>query len=244
MHKKILIIDDDPGLLTLLSLGLERDGFTVVTAEDGEEGLRQAYENHPDIIILDIMMPDMDGWETCQRLRYICDIPIIMLTAKSEKESLLRGFSQGADDYVTKPCSLDELTARIRAVLHRTAPNFNTWRLAYDDGHLKIDLKSGLVKREDDIIHLTPTESRLLMHLVSQKGQVVPHKDLLTSAWGPEYTDEGSYLSVYIRYLRQKIEDDPSNPSYIRTRWGIGYYFAGDGTLRSNDKHTLDEEQA
>jgi len=223
-------------------LGLERDGFTVLTANNGEEGLRQAYENRPDIIILDIMMPGMNGWETCQRLRYVCDIPIIMLTAKSEKESLLRGFSQGADDYVTKPCSLDELTARIRAVLHRAQLDVNTWRSVYDDGYLRIDLKTGVVKRQEDIVHLTPIESRLLMRLVSQKGRVVPHEDLLTSAWGPEYTDEESYLSVYIRYLRQKIEEDPSNPRYIHTRWGIGYYFAGDGSFRSNGDNLGQED--
>jgi DNA-binding response OmpR family regulator len=233
MNEKILVIDDDPGLLTLLRLGLEREGFTVITAGGGKEGLRRAYETRPDVVILDIMMPEMDGWIACQRLRHMCDTPIIMLTAKADQADVLKGFSLGADDYLTKPCSFDELKARILTVLRRAkASPGDAWRDAYDDGNLRIDLRDGMVTRRGEPIYLTPTESRLLMCLVSQRGQIVPHRELLINVWGPEYVEEVGYLSVYIRYLRRKIEDDPGNPNYIRTRWGRGYYFAGDGPLR------------
>ena len=232
MNEKILVIDDDSGLLTLLRLGLEREGFTVITAESGKEGLRQAYETRPDVIVLDIMMPEMDGWLTCQRLRSICDTPIIMLTAKTDQSDVLKGLSLGADDYLTKPCSFDELKARIRTVLRRAnVGSRDDWRAIYDDGFLRIDLKDGTVMQRGEAIHLTPIEARLLMYLVSQKGRIVPHKELLIGVWGPEYAEEVSYLSVYIRYLRRKIEDDPSNPHYIRTRWRMGYYFAGNGVF-------------
>ncbi|HEC33804.1 MAG TPA: response regulator transcription factor [Chloroflexi bacterium] len=234
MGEKILVIDDDPGLLTLLRLGLEREGFRVVTAGSGKEGLRRAYDTRPDVIVLDVMMPGMDGWTTCQRLRHVCDTPIIMLTAKAGRTDILRGLSLGADDYLTKPCSFDELKARIRTVLRRAGSgSSNTWRATYDDGNLRVDLTNGTVARGGEPVHLTPTESRLLMYLVSQKGRIVPHRELLVSVWGPEYADEVGYLSVYIRYLRRKIEDDPSNPRYIRTRWGMGYQFAGEGAVQS-----------
>ncbi len=233
MEETILVIDDDPGLLTLLRLGLEREGFRVITADGGKAGLRQAYENRPDVIILDIMMSDMDGWRTCQRLRHVCDTPIIMLTAKSGRADVLRGLSLGADDYLTKPCSFDELKARIRTVLRRAGAGENvSWRAVYDDGDLRIDMTTGNVANRGKPIHLTPTEARLLMYLVSQSGRIVPHRELLTSVWGPEYAEEVGYLSVYIRYLRRKIESDPANPRYIRTRWGMGYFFSGDGVLR------------
>jgi len=233
MNDKILVIDDDSGLLTLLQLGLEREGFEVATAVSGKEGLRRAYETRPDVVILDIMMPEMDGWLTCQRLRSMCDTPIIMLTAKATQADILKGLSLGADDYLTKPCSFDELKARIRTVLRRAkAGSRDDWRAIYDDDNLRIDLKDGTVTRQGEEIHLTPIESRLLMYLVSQKGRIVPHRELLISVWGPEYAEEVSYLSVYIRYLRRKIEDDPSHPRYIRTRWRMGYYFTGNGVLR------------
>jgi two-component system KDP operon response regulator KdpE len=225
-NRKVLVIDDDPGLLTVLRLGLEREGFEVVTADSGKEGLRQAYETHPDVILLDIMMPEMNGWHACQRLRHVCDTPIIMLTARAGQLDVLKGLSLGADDYLTKPCSFDELKARIKTVLRRVdSGGAVDWHPAYDDGCLRVDLASGTVVRNGEVVDLTPTEARLLMYLVSQKGRIVPHKELLTHVWGPEYAEETSYLSVYVRYLRQKIEDDPGNPRYIRTRWRVGYCF-------------------
>jgi DNA-binding response OmpR family regulator len=235
MGEKILVIDDDIGLLNLMRIGLEREGFTVVTARGGKEGLRRAYETHPDLILLDVMMPGMDGWMTCQRLRYVCDTPIIMLTAKASRTDVVKGLSLGADDYLTKPCNLEELKARIQTVLRRSGPTTtDQWRAAYDDGHLRIDLTDGTVTREGEVVPLSPTESRLLMYLVCQRGRIVPKKELLLSVWGPEYEDEDGYLSVYIRYLRRKIEDDPSDPRYIQTRWRVGYYFAGDGNHRTD----------
>lgn len=234
MGEKILVIDDDPGLLNLMRIGLEREGYEVVTARGGKEGLRRAYETHPDLILLDVMMPDMDGWATCQRLRYVCDTPIIMLTARATRSDVVKGLSMGADDYLTKPCNLDELKARIQTVLRRSGSNTNDlWRDAYDDGNLRIDLTDGSVARRGETIPLSPTESRLLLYLACQRGRIVPKKELLLSVWGPEYEEEDGYLSVYIRYLRRKIEDDPSQPRYIQTRWRVGYYFAGDGNRRA-----------
>jgi len=230
VNETILVIDDDSGLLRLLQLGLERDGFSVITAAGGKEGLRDAYQFRPDLVVLDVMMPDMDGWMICRRLREMSDTPIIMLTAMGSERDVLRGLILGADDYIAKPCSFDELKARIRALLRRAkSPAVPAWRTGYDDGRLMVDLSTGSVSRQGSPVHLTPTESRLLKCLVSQAGQVISHKELLTQVWGPEYGDEVGYLSVYIHYLREKIEDDPANPEYVRTRWGTGYYFAGDG---------------
>ena len=230
MKEKILLIDDDEALLDLMRLGLKREGFEVFSAEDGQEGLRVAYDIQPDVIILDIMMTQMDGWTTCQRFRNVCDTPIIMLSAKGTVNDVVKGLSLGADDYVRKPCSFEELTARIRAVLRRERMEAQaSWRAIFDDGILHINLRDGSVKRDGDMIDLTPTESRLFMYLVSQKGRVVPHKELLTNVWGPECSEEDRYLSVYIRYLRRKIEEDPDRPHYIRTHWGVGYSFGGEG---------------
>ncbi len=235
MPEKILVIDDDPGLLTFLQIGLKREGFDVYTVDNGREGLQCAYEVHPDVIILDVMMPDMDGWTTCQRLRHVCDTPIIMLTAKGEMPDVVKGLSLGADDYIVKPCSFEELKARISSVLRRAnAPLDSDWRSVYDDGVLKIDLETGEVFKRGEPVDLTDTESRLLLYLVSQKDRIVPHKELLNKVWGPQYAKEVGYLSVYIRYIRLKIEDDPSNPEYIRKRWGIGYYFTGNGEIQAS----------
>ncbi len=231
MANKILVIDDDVGLLTLLKMGLEREGFAVTTAESGREGLRKAYEIRPDAIILDIMMAEMDGWTTCQRLRHVCDTPIIMLTARSSGRDVIRGLSLGADDYVAKPCSFDELKARIDTILRRNGQSPPSAQPdVYDDGNLYVNLRARAVKRQGAAVELTPTESRLLMYLVSRRGRIIPHRELLVNVWGPEYENEVKYLSVYIRYLRQKVEDDPSRPRYIRTRWKVGYYFVSDGS--------------
>jgi DNA-binding response OmpR family regulator len=232
MSEKALIIDEDPGVLALLRFGLEQDDFTVVTVDNGQEALRAAYNSHPDVIILDVVMEKADGRSICRRLRYMSDVPIIVLSSSARESDVIEALSMGADDYLTKPRSLVELKARVRAVLRRARMSRErSWEPIYDDGDLCIDLVNGTVSQGGKIIHLTPTESRLLMCLVSRKGDVVPHKDLLINAWGQEYAGAVDYLSVYIRYLREKVERDPSDPRYIRTRWGIGYYFAGDGAL-------------
>jgi two-component system KDP operon response regulator KdpE len=233
MKKKILVIDDDPGLSQLLRISLEREGFQVLTAGGGQEGLRMAYEHQPDLIILDIMMPEMDGWATCRRLRSVSDTPILILSAREDQEAVVRGLSLGADDYVIKPCSFEELKARIHALLRRSQrQNAKAWKMVYDDGYLYIDLADGSVRKEGELISLTPTESRLLLYLVGQEGRVVPRRELLQQIWGPAYERAEGYLSVYIRYLRRKIEPDPSNPRYIRTHWRRGYSFEGKSNVR------------
>jgi two-component system KDP operon response regulator KdpE len=230
MSEKVLIIDEDPGVLALLRFGLEQDDFTVVTVDSGQKALKTAYNTHPDLIILDVMMEEADGWSICRRLRYMSDVPIIVLSTSARERDVIDALSMGADEYLTKPRSLEELKARVRAILRRASMSRErSWEPIYEDGDLRIDLADGVISRGGELIHLTPTESRLLMCLVSRKGEVVPHRDLLINAWGQEYAEAVDYLSVYIRYLREKVEQDPSNPRYIQTRWGIGYYFAGDG---------------
>jgi two-component system KDP operon response regulator KdpE len=227
MAKTILVIDDDPEILNILSITLTKEQFDVITALDGREGLHKAYVHHPDLVVLDIMMPDMDGWQTCQRLRYVCDVPILMLTARNEQSNILKGLSLGADDYLTKPCSFEELNARIHACLRRATPqSTESWQTRYDDGVLFIDFDEGTVIRDGEQIELTPTESQILLYLASKPGHVFSHQELLTRVWGDEHKDDTGYLSVYIRYLRRKVEQDPNNPIYIRTRWGMGYYFS------------------
>jgi two-component system KDP operon response regulator KdpE len=238
MSDKALIIDEDHGLLALLRFGLEQDGFTVVTVDDGREALRSAYDSHPDIIIMDIAMEESDGWAICRQLRFISDVPIIVLTASADERQVIKALSLGADEYLTKPRGLEELKARVRAVLRRARMGrARAWQPIYEDANLRVDLVNGTATRGGDVVHLTPTESRLLMCLVSRRGEVVPHRELLVKAWGQEYAEAVDYLSVYIRYLREKLEEDPSNPHYIRTRWGIGYFFAGDGVVGGSDNH-------
>lgn len=226
MEGRILVIDDDELLNQVLVKGLHPRGFEVLSATNGRKGIRMAYETQPDLVILDIMMPEMDGWQTCERLREMSDVPIIMLTAKSEGRDVVRGFELGVDDYITKPFHLKELELRIRAVLKRAKTR--GWGLPrlYDDGVLKIDLEQRRVSREGVEIHLTPTEFRLLSCLLRHKGRVVPRGQLLTEVWGPAYEDAAASLAIYIRYLRKKLEEDPGEPEYIRTEWGIGYWFA------------------
>lgn len=225
MKDKALIIDDDVAFTRVIQLRLEQEGYEVIIADSGIEGLRQAYDGHPDLVILDVMMPGLDGWETCQRLREICDVPIIMLTAKDGKVDTVRGLELGADDYVTKPFSTEELVARMRALLRRArlplSPHPPT---VYADGELVVDFAKHRVMVRGKRVDLTPTEFRLLSCLARSPGRVIPHKTLLIRAWGPEYIGETQYLKLYIRYLREKIEKDPSKPQYILTEWGIGYY--------------------
>lgn len=212
----------------MLQIQLEQRGYEVVTALSGLEGLKTAYEAHPDLVILDLMMPDMDGWEVCRRLREVSDIPIIMLTVRSRDGDVVRGFESGADDYVTKPFDEGELEARIRAVLRRS--NYESEAdpsptVFYDDGYLHIDLERRVVSVAGEGIDLTPTEFDLLCYLVRHEGRVLTHQHILTEVWGGEYANRTDYVKLYVRYLRSKIEKDPSEPVYIRTEWGEGYYF-------------------
>jgi len=197
----------------------------VITALTGAEGLKLAYRLHPDVIVLDIMMPDLDGYETCLRLREISEVPVLMLTAMTSEEDLLRGFEAGADDYVKKPFSLKELEVRIAALVKRSANNENG-DIAYDDGTLRVDLQRQHVYRDNQRIHVTPTEFRLLSCLIRHRGHVVTHEELLREVWGDGYLDAVPSLSIYIRYLREKLEEDPGEPRYILTKWGVGYWFS------------------
>jgi DNA-binding response OmpR family regulator len=226
MKKKILIIDDNETLHHLVALYLEKKGFQVLTAISAQEGIKIAYETRPDLIILDVMMPEMDGWQACQWLREISDVPIIMLTAKVEADDVIQGFVLGADDYVKKPFGLKELEMRIHAILRRARTENQKSNVLYDDGTLRISLAQQQVFRRGQAIHLTSTEFRLLSYLVHHRDRIVPHQELLAAVWGANYRDAKDGLSLYIHYLREKLEDEPSEPQYIRTKWGIGYWFA------------------
>ncbi len=222
---KVLLIDDDPRFVSLLCNDLISEGYEVWTAENGREGLRLAYEQHPDIILLDVMLPKLDGWEVCQRLRDITDAPIVMLTALNDKESVVKGLNAGADDYVTKPFSLAELKARIVSALRRMKRQNAGAALMYEDDVLCIDLTRGMVRKRGVPIKLSPKELSLLASLLRRLGQVVSHETLLREVWGSGYERQTSYLTLYIRYLRAKIEDDPNHPRYVQTHPRVGYSF-------------------
>jgi two-component system KDP operon response regulator KdpE len=225
MSDRILIIDDDLTLTDLLSHSLEKAGYKVLSATNGIDGLQMLYKNKADLVILDVMMPRMDGWETCARIREISDVPIIMLTAKDKEEDTLKGFQCGVDDYVTKPFSFAELTARVKAVLQRArkALRDEERRRVHVFDELVVDADNSQVTVRGKPISLTPTEFQLLLTLAENTGRILSHDQLLSQVWGPEYVGEAGYVKRYIWYLRQKIEDDPSNPQYILTERGFGY---------------------
>ena len=231
MSTSVLIIDDDKLLCDALQLMLTKMGFEVESANDAIAGLRNAYAFKPDVILLDVMMPDMDGWQTCQRFREMSDVPIIMLTALDSQENVVKGLDLGADDYVVKPVIADELAARIRAVLRRSTRaakpegNGQSREPIFTEGNLVIDFDKYEVKVDSERVDLTPTEFRLLSVLARYRGRVLPHEFLLTEVWGPEYVGEIDYLRLYISYLRRKLEKDKKSPSLIHNEWGIGYRF-------------------
>ena len=222
----ILVVDDDPRLLRLVRVNLERAGFSVSTANGGNAALDELAAQPPDAVVLDITMPGIDGFSLTQKVRDISNVPIIMLTAMSEQSQKVKGLEIGADDYMTKPFDPDELVARLRALLRRTqTAAAEEEQHLIEAGGLKIDFLRRKVERDGEQIKLTPTEYKLLQALAQQAGKVIPHTDLLSKVWGPEYRDDTDYLWVYIRYLRQKLEKDPSNPQYIVSVPGFGYRF-------------------
>jgi len=225
LEEKILIVDDSSDLLRIVQLCLERANYKVFTAQNGKSGLQRTYSEQPDLIILDVMMPGMDGWEVLTRMRELSDVPIMMLTAKGRETDIVRGLSLGADDYVIKPFGTAELVARVQALLRRSNSPDASRTTRYQDNGLNIDLDRHKVLVKDELVDLTPTEFRLLSVLIHNVGKVVPHRALLTQVWGEEYANEVHYLKLYIRYLHQKIEETPSTPRYILTEWGIGYRF-------------------
>jgi DNA-binding response OmpR family regulator len=223
-HQTILLIDDDTTLLELLSGHLETAGYRPLAASDGPSGLRLAAEARPDLVVLDVMMPDMDGWEVCRRLRERFTIPIIMLTAKGEEIDKLRGFRLGVDDYVTKPFSFAELTARVGAVLARAMPA-PTPSHSVISGDLTLDFDQRRVTVAGRAVALTPTEYHLLEILAHFAHRPVPTEKLLHDVWGPEYAGEADHVKHYIWALRRKIEADPGDPHHILTERGFGYRF-------------------
>jgi DNA-binding response OmpR family regulator len=209
-----------------IRLNLEHDGFQVVEAYRGMQAMQKLRDSIPDLIILDIMMPDLDGFEVLKMIREISSVPVIMLTAKGEENDRVQGLELGADDYITKPFSPRELVSRVRAVLRRTETTGTPSKDQIEvDEHLKIDFGRREVWLDNKLVKLRPTEYRLLYHLVQNSGWVLTYDQLLTKVWGYEYRDEPHYVRLYINYLRQKLEADPANPKYILTERGVGYRF-------------------
>jgi two-component system KDP operon response regulator KdpE len=227
---RLLLIDDDATLAEAVELYLTRAGYKVITATNGREGLQKLYAGQPDLIVLDIMMPDMDGWQVCRHIREALSVPIIMLTARGQEAERVKGLRMGADDYLVKPFSLKELEARVQAVLRRRhllpTPAENP---VYADEELVIDGKRGEVRRKGEPVRLTATERRMLLYLVKNAGLVLSPSQLLERVWGADYIDEVEYVKVYVWRLRQKIEPDPSEPRYIVTERGLGYKFSKNG---------------
>ncbi len=222
----ILVVDDEPRLIRLVREILTAVGYAVLSASDGKEGLEVLAIEQPDLVLLDIMLPgNMDGYEVCRRVREFSAVPIIMLTAKTREVDMLNGFDVGADDYLTKPFNAKELIARVKAVMRRTAPSGKGSVITADAacGDLTISFARRRVSLGSKEISLTPTEFKLLQHLALNANRVMLHEDLLSEVWGPQYRDDIDYLRVYVRHLRRKIEDDPSQPRYILTSPGVGY---------------------
>lgn len=226
MSASVLVVDDEPRILDIIRLTLERAGFDVFEAEDGYTALEKARQIIPDIVLLDLMLPDMDGYEVLKEIRSVSNVPVIILTVKADEADKVRGLELGADDYITKPFGHRELVSRIKAVLRRAevgAPTGNG-QIRVDD-HLTVDFDKREVLVRGERIRLRPTEYRLLNHLMNSSGKLLSHDALLSRVWGREYRDDTQLLRLYITYLRQKIEPDPSHPKYIINERGLGYRF-------------------
>jgi DNA-binding response OmpR family regulator len=224
MATQILVVDDEARYLHLLKVNLEAAGYLVSTAGNGEEALELVSSHLPDMIILDVMMPRLDGFTTCERIRQFSSVPIIMLTAKGEEQDRVKGLNVGADDYVVKPFSATELIARVRAVLRRAqTAEEATQNRYFNHENLRIDFARAEVWREDKPVFLSATEYRLLIQFAHHVGHVLSAEELLTAVWGDQYRDDKEILWVSIARLRQKLEDNPHSPVHIVTRSGLGY---------------------
>lgn len=225
-NRRILVVDDEERMVRFIRLNLEQDGFQVLEAYRGAQALDRLRTGLPDLILLDVMMPDVDGFEVLKMLREISTVPVIMLTAKGEENDRVKGLELGADDYITKPFSPRELVSRVKAVLRRTeSASGSVHGVIEVDDRLKIDFGRREVWLEGQLVGLRPTEYRLLYHLVQNAGWVLSHDQILTNVWGYEYRDQPHYVRLYINYLRQKLEKDPADPKYILTERGTGYRF-------------------
>lgn len=220
---KILAVDDDKTLLRFLGEFLEQEGFEVVTSERANKALKLFYTERPDLIVLDVMMPGMDGWEFCARIRELADTPVIMLTAKASEPDKLRGFRLGVDDYVTKPFSLAELGARVKAVLARIDHDDGAADRVLAVGGLTVDLRKREASLDGEVLSLTPTEFRLLAALAGRAGEAVSQEQLVEQVWGSLRQKGGSALRRYVWFLRKKIEPDPDEPTRLVTVRGYGY---------------------
>jgi DNA-binding response OmpR family regulator len=225
-NRVILVVDDEERMARFIRLNLEHDGFQVVEAYRGMDAIKALRDRMPDLVLLDVMLPDIDGFEVLGLIREISAVPVIMLTAKGEENDRVQGLELGADDYVTKPFSPRELVSRVKAVLRRTEAAGTASRdLIEVDNRLKLDFGRREVWVNGELIKLRPTEYRLLYHLVQNAGWVMTYDQLLSKVWGYEYRDEPHYVRLYVNYLRQKLEEDPANPRYILTERGVGYRF-------------------
>ncbi len=227
MSEQILVVDDEPRLVRLVSEVLKAVGYQVIAAASGKSAIEMVALEQPDLVLLDILLPrGPDGYEVCRRIREFSDVPVIMLTAKAQESNMLHGFDVGADDYLTKPFSAKELVARVQAVLRRTQRPEEMVTTPFTCDELEINFARRTVEVHGEKVSLTPTEYALLRQLALNANRVMLHQDLLTNVWGQEYRDDIDYLRAYIRYLRRKLEVDPSNPRYILTSPGVGYMLA------------------
>jgi DNA-binding response OmpR family regulator len=237
MRGKILQIEDDVEFLNLTRKWLESAGYEVLTAEDGVEGIRRVYSNRPNLVLLDANVPKMDGWEVCRRIRDMSEIPVLMLTVCSQKTDRLKGFDLGADDYITKPVDFPELVARVQAVLRRAdSAQQDDGPSVFHDGEIEVEWRSRQVWVRGKRVKLSPLEFKILACLIKNRGWIVTHEQLLEKAWGPNYIGDKSFVKLYIRYLRQKIEENPHTPRLILTERGVGYYFAMQSENSSNQE--------
>ncbi|MBN2794083.1 MAG: response regulator transcription factor [Clostridia bacterium] len=229
MRRKILIVDDEKSISDIIKFNLLKDGYDVDVAEDGDEALKKVYIEQPDLILLDVMLPKIDGFQVCRKIRESFNTPIIMLTAKEEEVDKVLGLELGADDYITKPFGMRELLARVKANLRRVDIDntevVSTKSVQIQSGNLMIDLERYEVKKGDEVIELTLREYELLKFLATQENQIFTREQLLKDVWGYEYFGDIRTVDVTIRRLREKIEDDSSSPKFIMTKRGVGYYF-------------------
>lgn len=226
MAETILIIDAEKPIVEMTSLLLKKRGYQVYDAFCAQTGLRMAYQHQPDLVLLDVVLPDRNGWDVCRQLRDLSDMPIIFISARTDKDDVIKGLELGADDYIAKPFDDDELVARIKACLRRSTKTSLNEEFAFNDGDLRINFMNREVWIRNSLKHLTPKEFNLLAVLVRNAGRVVTRSELVTEAWGLEYRDATSSLKLYIHYLRQKLEVNPQQPEYILTSRGVGYRFA------------------
>ncbi len=224
---RVLVVDDERRMIGFIRMNLELEGHLVLEAHNGYEALEALRKDLPDIILLDVMMPELNGFETLRLVREISDVPVIMLTARGEEDDRVYGLELGADDYITKPFGPRELSSRVRAVLRRYATSTSNPQVAVlkIDERLSVDYNRREVIVNGEHIKLRPTEYRLLYHLIQNAGWTVPHEQLLARVWGYEYREEAHYVRLYVNYLREKIEENPSEPVYILTERGVGYRF-------------------